>query len=353
MHCHKIEKYLANPSCWGRCLISDNGFCLTPHFLSARSSGFALFFLRLSQDKGHEDRGHTKDTERLSHPISSRSRSPLRSAHLDHGKAEEAAGADRCVIDKPVTSTRCRNDRPDAADLLAAESERQSLVLQNLYLTHPTHTFPHHAFPAPAAPSHLSIGLGLMDWTRGAQYLPYPDTSGAHRSTWNTGMSHFDRVEKDRIAISSRLPTGIVNLLEQEQLLAKEHFFRGKREADLLRQYAERLPTYDRERLALDELRPDAFASPSFGIFNGLPLPMLDRIAADLKFGGGQVPFSYGAHPLPMPPIGLPASTRCSGGDGSPPSGKVMGYRAADSTSDLKERLERGSSDSDNTHSVR
>lgn len=270
-------------------------------------------------------------------------------------------GLERRLEDKGGSGVKVKEERPREEELMAVEREK---MLQNSYLGLTSHHLPPHA-----APPHL--GLGLLDRGRMVpphHYLPglEPRPPGPSPVLWNpfdkaSELNHrfeMERVERERMAMFSRL-TGPMALMEQERI--KEHMIREhhEREMELRRQYLERLPPYERERLTLEKLRSDslvaAAAASTLSPFSRTISPMFNHHLTASSKNGSPATLPPG---IPPPLIPSASATASSGAgpsrshDNSPSSTKTKGYSIADSTSDLKDKREGVSADPD-PHAVR
>lgn len=278
----------------------------------------------------------------------------MRNGSLDRGKPELAMGLDRRLDDKVVPGIKVKEERPREEELMAVEREK---LLQNSYLGLAGHHLPPHA-----APPHL--GLGLLDRSRMVPPHPYlpglePRPPAPSPALWNpfdkaSELNHrfeMERVERERMAMFSRL-TGPMALMEQERIkeqMIREHH---EREMELRRQYLERLPPYERERLTLEKLRSDslaAAAASTLSPFSRTISPMFNHHLTAGSKNGSPATLPPGIPPplIPSASATAPTAGPSRSHDNSPSSSKTKGYSAADSTSDLKDKRESGSTDPD------
>ena len=279
----------------------------------------------------------------------------------------ERAERDRVERDR-AERERAERDRVerDRAERERAERElKQREILQNSYLTGLGGLHPHAAPPGLPPP----LGLGLLDRSRLVPPGPLPpnpyslglDPRLPGPSLWSpfdkaSELTHRLELERaaveqrERMAMLSRL-SGPTAILEQERRLLQEH-----QDMELRRQFLERLPPYERERLALEKMRSESLAAalnPGLNPFSRTISPMFNHLG--LKNGS---PAGIPGIPPPLIPSAsatltpsIPGPSRSH--DNSPSSSKTRGFSAADSTSDLKEKRDALSNDPDTPHIVR
>ena len=297
-----------------------------------------------------DDRVRYREAE-LPQQLRPRSRSPLRNGSLDRSKTDLPPGLDRRLDDKVGSGSGVKVKEEEI--LAAAERDK---LLQTSFLGLAGHPPPPHA----AAPPPLS--LSLLERSRMLpphHYLPglEPRPPAPSPSLWNpfdktSELNHrleMERAaaERERMAVLSRL-SGPLALMEHQERL-KEQMIREHHERELelsRRQYLERLPPYERERLTYEKFRSESLAVATLSPFSPFNHP--------LAKSGSPATLPPGVPPplIPSASATAPTAGPSRSHDNSPSSSKTKGYSAADSTSDLKDKRDSIATDAD-THSVR
>ncbi|KAK6968385.1 autism susceptibility 2 protein-like isoform X1 [Biomphalaria glabrata] len=334
-----------------------NGHGRLDHLVKPESSHYdrrphSASMLSTSAMKLKEER---REEELVSHHIAEREKLERERAERERMERERLE-RDRLERDR-LERDRLERERMEKEKLLQSEREKmiQAVEQRDKYFQNPGYIGLTHFAPGlPPHPGLLDRRVGLMG-PPGVSY-PFLDRAPVPTTMWSPfdksvemQRVEFER-ERERMAMMSRLasniPSQLAALEHQERI--KEQFIREQqeREYELRRQYLERLPAFSADRLrAADPLTLGGFfprtLSPMFG----------PGALAGLKSNSPHIP---GVPPALIPSSSSTAATLLSSRshDNSPSSSsKSKGCSPADSTSDLKDKREGGSSTDPDAHS--
>ena len=292
---------------------------------------------RLKSLESERSRERYKEQERRRSRSRSRSRSPMRNGRIDHLKLDPGL-LDRRYEEKLKVKEE-RREEDYLANSLGSnfEREREKFLRSNLVGFGQLH-------PA-ANPMAMGLSVNNMMLERSRFLAPtyFPmDRPNNPSSLWNPfdksiAVNQQMELERERMALRLGAPMAVI---EQERL--KEQIMRDH-EMELRRQYLERLPPYDRERLAFEQskLQPQFRADP-------LGLVHYQRTMSPLTHNHGSKNGSPAVIPgVPPPLIPSASATRPHSHNNSPSSSKLKGCSPADSTSEHKDKRDTSSTDPD------